>query len=128
MSSVFKKNFQIYFYEGFYMFKLKELRREKGLTQAEVAKDLNITTAQYQRYEAERSCPRADDLPELADYFGVSIDRLFGREKINSFHDRTSPVPEVQKLFDKLDPAEQAAVIQMMKTLIREKKNIPIEG
>ncbi len=110
------------------MFNLKRLRYEKGLTQAEVAKDLNITTAQYQRYETERSFPRADDLPELADYFGVSIDYLFGRNDNNIEAQNPAPVPEVQKLFDKLDPAEQAAVIQMMKTLIREKKNIPIEG
>ena len=102
---------------------LRELRQKRHLTQAEVAKDLNITTAQYQRYETERSFPRADDLPELADYFGVSIDYLFGRNDCNIESQSPAPVPEVQKLFDKLDETEQAAVIQMMKTLIKGKKD-----
>ncbi len=102
------------------MLRLRELRYNKNRTQAQVASFLGITTAQYQRYEVGRSYPRAEDLPRLADYFGVSVNALFDSSEVIS--QIPAPVPEVQKLFDKLDENEQAAVIQMMKTLIKGKK------
>lgn len=104
------------------MLRLRELRYNKNRTQAQVASFLGITTAQYQRYEVGRSYPRAEDLPRLADYFDVSISALFDPSEVLPQAATPAPVPEVQKLFDKLDENEQAAVIQMMKTLIKGKK------
>lgn len=100
---------------------LKNLRNQNGLKQSDVAAYLGITTTQYQRYEVGKSNPRTEDLPRLAEYFGVSINDLFDSSEL--VPEISSSVPsEVQKLFDKLDETEQAAVIQMMKTLIKGKK------
>lgn len=59
--------------------KIKEMRIEKSLTQADVAKILGISRAGYGRYETnEREIP-IELLCKLADYYHVSMDYLTGR-------------------------------------------------
>lgn len=60
--------------------KLKELRICTGLTQAEMAKNLNLKRTQYARYEIGTSEPNISTLVKLADYFHVTIDELLGHE------------------------------------------------
>ncbi|NLI59583.1 MAG: helix-turn-helix transcriptional regulator [Clostridium sp.] len=59
--------------------KLKELRKEKGVTQNEVAKLLGVDRSTYGKYETGDSTPDADKLMWLAEYFNVSVDYLLGR-------------------------------------------------
>jgi len=59
--------------------RLKELRKEKRLRQAEMAKLLGITPQHYQRIEYGKINISALTLYTLADYFGVSTDYLLGR-------------------------------------------------
>ena len=64
--------------------RLKELRKSRDLTQAQVADGINCTPANYNRYETgERQLP-VDALIKLADYFGVSLDYLTGRAPISN--------------------------------------------
>lgn len=57
----------------------KKVRKEKGLTQKQVADALGITEQSYQRYEYGKIVPSALVLIALADYFEVSLDYLVGR-------------------------------------------------
>ena len=57
----------------------KKVRKEKGLTQKQVADGLGITEQSYQRYEYGKIVPSALVLIALADYFDVSLDYLVGR-------------------------------------------------
>ena len=59
--------------------RLKTLRTEQGLTQKQMADLLGLTERNYQRYESDGPMPRYKMLLEIADYFGVSLDYLFGR-------------------------------------------------
>ena len=59
---------------------LARLRREKGWTQEQLAKELGISYQAVSKWENELSSPDLSALPLLADLFGVSIDALFGRE------------------------------------------------
>ena len=59
--------------------RLKELRKEKKVTQIQMAAVLEMTCRNYQRYEAGVSEPNIDGLIRIADYFGVSLDYLLGR-------------------------------------------------
>ena len=61
--------------------RLKELRAEKGATQKKVAEFICCSPVVYSRYEREEREPDIDSLCRLADYFGVTIDYLVGREK-----------------------------------------------
>ena len=65
--------------------KLKELRKENKKNQTEVAKYLNIAQTTYSGYEVETSEPTIDTLCKLADYYGVSLDYLVGRDFANEF-------------------------------------------
>ena len=59
--------------------RLKELRKEKKVTQVQMAAFLEMTCRNYQRYEAGAAEPNLDSLIKIADYFGVSLDYLLGR-------------------------------------------------
>lgn len=57
---------------------LKWLRKQKGLTQEELASKLGITKRGYQRIEAEEVQIKPQKLKALADYFGVSEGYILG--------------------------------------------------
>ena len=59
--------------------RIKELRCEKGLTQAEMAELLKCKDRHYQRIEYGQVNIPLLTLAFLADYFEVSIDYLLGR-------------------------------------------------
>ena len=59
---------------------LKELRKNLGLTQQNVADKLGISRVNYTRYETDVSCPDFDTLVLLADFYDVSLDYIFGRD------------------------------------------------
>ena len=60
---------------------LKKLRKEKGLTQQNMADMMGITMRNYQRYEYGDINVPATTLNFFADYFGVTADYLLGREQ-----------------------------------------------
>ena len=59
--------------------RLKNLRKERGVTQKEVAEKAGVIERQYQNYEYGKIKPSHDALIALADFFNVSIDYLVGR-------------------------------------------------
>lgn len=54
------------------------LRKEKGITQEELAQAIGVTNQAVSKWESAQCCPDIQLLPDLADYFGVSIDELMG--------------------------------------------------
>lgn len=60
--------------------RLKKLREQKGLSQAEIARRLNINRITYSQYEMGRRHPDYETLNKIADFYGVSIDYLLGRK------------------------------------------------
>lgn len=61
--------------------RLKDLRKEKKVTQRVVAANLGLTDTAYGFYEQGKNYPNMDILIKLADYFGVSLDYLVGRSE-----------------------------------------------
>ena len=51
---------------------LKNLRKEKNITQEKVAKDLNVGRASYNRYELGLTEPDIETLKKMADYYDAS--------------------------------------------------------
>lgn len=60
--------------------RIKKLRKERGLTQTELAKQLNTTQKNISKYELEFLDLNTKTAIAIADYFGVSIDYLLGRD------------------------------------------------
>ena len=63
---------------------LRALRKERGLTQNQLANELQFTRSTIANYEQGNRLPQIETLSKLADYFGVSIDYLLGRSTIRS--------------------------------------------
>ncbi len=60
--------------------RLKELRKEKKVTQADLAAELGVTQQAVGKWETGRSSPDPTTLMQLAEFFEVSTDSLLGRE------------------------------------------------
>mgnify|MGYP005940775039 CR=1 FL=1 len=58
--------------------RIKILRKERGLTQAQLAQELNISASSVGMYEQGRREPDVNMCFRLAEYFGVSIDYMMG--------------------------------------------------
>lgn len=64
-------------------FKIQELRKQKGLTQEELAKILFVSRTAISKLESGRGYPSIDSLKALSAYFSISIDELLsGKELI----------------------------------------------
>lgn len=59
--------------------RLKELRKEKRLTQKQLAEILFVDDTSISKYENGKNGPENLILQQMADYFNVSIDYLLGR-------------------------------------------------
>lgn len=57
---------------------IRRLRKERNLTQEELAGQLNITSQAVSRWESETGLPDISQIVPLANVFGVSTDVLFG--------------------------------------------------
>ena len=56
---------------------IRRLRNERGITQEALAAALNVTAQTVSKWECGTSMPDVQLLPEIAVYFGVTIDQLF---------------------------------------------------
>lgn len=57
--------------------KIKALRLAKGITQESLAAELNVSAQAVSKWECNQSLPDVQLLPEIAVYFGVTVDELF---------------------------------------------------
>ena len=58
--------------------RLKELRKELGLTQRDVGKHLGVGRTTISEYESGKIVPKQEGLLKLANHFNVSVDYLTG--------------------------------------------------
>ena len=64
--------------------KLQELRKNKGLTQEELAEALYVSRTAISKWESGRGYPSIDSLKEISKYFSVTIDELLSSNEILS--------------------------------------------
>lgn len=69
--------------------RIKILRENRGLTQIELAKVLNIGNSTLSQYESGARVPSDDIKITIANYFDVSLDYLLGRTE-----QKEKPTPE----------------------------------
>lgn len=58
--------------------KLKYLRKQKGLTQEDLAEKLNVSRQSVTKWESGKSLPNLENIKEISNIFSVSIDLLVG--------------------------------------------------
>ena len=75
---------------------ISEKRREKGITQEQLAEFVGVTKASVSKWETGQSLPDLTLLPCLAAYFNISVDELIGfrpemtQDEIRRFHRETA--------------------------------------
>ncbi len=62
--------------------KLQELRKQKGLTQEELAELLYVSRTAISKWESGRGYPNIDSLKAIAKFFSVSLDDLLSSDAI----------------------------------------------
>jgi transcriptional regulator with XRE-family HTH domain len=59
---------------------LKSLRRERKMTQGNLAKIFHISQTSVSKYETGEAVPDLETVVRMADFFGVSLDEFIVRE------------------------------------------------
>lgn len=62
--------------------KLQELRKNKGITQEQLAEDIYVSRTAVSKWESGRGYPNIDSLKVLAKYFSISVDELLSGEQL----------------------------------------------
>ena len=69
--------------------KLTSLRKQKGLTQMDLAEKLNVSRQAISRWEVGTAVPSTDNLKVLSELYGVTVDYL-----LNELNDGTVQIHE----------------------------------
>ena len=60
--------------------RIRQLRQDRGLSQVDLARHLNVTKQSVSNWENDNIQPSIEMLQRIADIFSVSTDYLLGRE------------------------------------------------
>lgn len=82
---------------------LRKLRKQKKLSQHNVASHLNISRSTLASYEANTSIPSIDVLKAIAVFYRISTDYLLGLEKSNFISLKNLSETECEAVFKIVD-------------------------
>lgn len=60
--------------------KLREIRQQRGLSQYRAARLIGVPETQMSQWELGKTTPSLESLVKLADFYGVTLDELVGRQ------------------------------------------------
>jgi len=107
--------------------RLKKLRKEKGLTQEELAQALNITRSALSLYEIGKRDPDTETLRKIAGFFNVSVDYLLGRTDIRNPESSFSSLDEkIAQIMKELGPEVTMQFYDLKGMSEEEKENLII--
>ena len=55
---------------------ITELRKEHGMTQAQLAEQMGVTDKAVSKWERDLSCPDINSIPKLAEVLGTTVEQL----------------------------------------------------
>lgn len=104
--------------------KIRQLRKEKGWSQAKLAQKIDINTRNISLYESGKAIPSSETTQKLATLFNVSTDYLFNDEPQNlasvGIKDK-SLVPLFEEI-DKMDDKEKEAIRVFIEAIAFKRK------
>ena len=59
---------------------ISSLRKEKGMTQNDLAEKMNVTDKAVSKWERNLSCPDINSIPKLAEILGTSVEDLLNAQ------------------------------------------------
>ena len=105
--------------------RLKALRKQKGWTQKELAKQIDVRFAQLNKYECGMHIPPIEKLVQLGDVLCITLDYLImgNRDQIQTLHNMRL-IERLHEL-EGFDSGDQEAIITMIDAMIVKRR---VEG
>lgn len=101
--------------------RLAALIKQRGKTQKYVLEQLGISKSTFDGWRQRGSTPNAETVQKIADYFGVSVAYLLGKEDKEEAatpkDDRSAKEAQAMELFSRLSPEEQEIVLAQLRGL-----------
>lgn len=94
---------------------LKELRKEKGITQEEFAENLNVSGRTISRWETGVNMPDISLLVDIAEFFNVSIPEIINGERKSEIMEKE--VKEVAEAMSNYAGAEKSVILKRVKLI-----------
>lgn len=88
-----------------------ELRKEKGMTQADLAEKMGITDKAVSKWERDLSYPDIASIPRLAEILGVSVDELLSLKRPDGEKGKTKIEEYVTLALNSISVAMGIAVV-----------------
>ena len=80
---------------------LRELRKEKNLTQEQLADVFNVSARTVSRWETGSNMPDISILVEIADYYDLDVREILNGEKSNALPAGSSSIKDIAEYADK---------------------------
>lgn len=94
---------------------LKELRKEKGITQEEFAENLNVSGRTVSRWETGVNMPDISLLVDIAEFFNVSIPEIINGERKSEIMEKE--VKKVAEAMSNYAAAEKSVILKRVKLI-----------
>lgn len=94
---------------------LKELRKEKGITQEEFAENLNVSGRTVSRWETGVNMPDISLLVDIAEFFNVSIPEIINGERKSEIMEKE--VKKVAEAMSNYAGAEKSVILKRVKLI-----------
>jgi transcriptional regulator with XRE-family HTH domain len=109
--------------------RLRTLREERGLTQAELARRIHATVPQVSGYERGQALPAAETLVTMASVLGVDFNTLLGVDTSLPQPPEIRDLPLLERFqgIEKLDKADRDAVVRIIDAVIKSHEHESIE-
>lgn len=102
--------------------RIKAARLKTGLSQADVARRLNLTRQAYNIYETGKTYPRTEKIEQLAEIFGVPISYFLEREPDGSGN-VTSNDQMLISIYNALSESNAEKLIDYIKVLYKAERD-----
>lgn len=106
--------------------KLKKLRKEKKVTQEQLAKIIGVERSSIGKYETGTQ-PSTDIMKRIADYFGVTVDYLLGREETKKAPVSPAVTTEDEELMEYLEELRSRPEMRMLFSLSKNATKEDVE-
>ena len=103
---------------------IKKIREEKGLLQKQVAAEIGLKPAHYNKIEKGLVEPSVEILDSLAKFYGISIDRLvhFEGDVPGEVTIEDKKLIEQVKLIQELDEKDKNTIFNIIDTMLTKNK------
>lgn len=97
--------------------RLKQFRKEKGLTQAELAEEIDVSLVNYAKYEGGQRTPSLPTLVKISLALEIPLECLLFEER-KSFHLSAERIAHLRSL----EPDKLKAILEQLQILYQSQK------